>query len=67
MTKDMEQYEIMPEANLGIEQCVNGTPERNATILCVECDYAFMYQDLPKPIQLFWHLNNNHKAGIVRE
>lgn len=67
MTKDMEECQIISEANLGIEQCVEGTTERNATILCVECDYAFRYMDLPNPRQLFWHLKNNHNTGIVRE
>jgi hypothetical protein len=57
----------MPEANLGIEKCIKGTKERNGTILCIEVDYAFTYNHLPMPIQLFKFITSNQTAGIIRE
>lgn len=64
---EANKIDIMPEANLGIEHCINGTPERNITILCCEVDFAFQYQHLPIPRQLFRHIVDNHNIGLVRE
>ncbi len=60
--------EIVPEANFGIEKCINGTKERNAILLATETDYVLAYQTikLPKPVQLFRYLDDNN-AGIVKE
>lgn len=63
----MTNIYIMPEANLGIEKCINGTPQHNGTILCVEVDYAFLYSHLPVPNQLFSFIQNTQTAGIIRE
>ena len=62
----IDTIDIMPEANLGIAICKNGTPECNAVILCCEVDYVFHYYQLPKPIQLFRHMINSNNVGIVR-
>jgi len=61
--------EIIPEANFGIEICKNGTKERNAIFLCSESDYMLHYQttDLPYPRELFGHMINGNRAGIVKE
>jgi len=61
--------DIIPEANFGIEKCRHGTKERNAVFLCTETDYMLSYQttELPRPMQLFRHINNNNNAGIVKE
>lgn len=61
--------EIVPEANFGIEKCINGTKERNAIFLCTETDFILHYQiaELPYPKQLFRHMNSNNNAGIVKE
>lgn len=65
----MTNIDIVPECNLCIEKCRNGTKERNAIFLCTETDYMLLEQtaELPMPIQLFRHLCDNNSAGIVRE
>ena len=55
------------ESNLGLKRCVNASPERNATLLCAEVDYAFMYEQLPRPKQLFNYINNCQSNCIIRE
>ncbi len=60
----MEKY---IESNLGIKLCVNSSPERNATLLCAEVDYAFKCEELPKPKQLFNYINNCQSNCIIRE
>jgi len=60
---------IIPECNLGIEKCKNGTKERNAIFLATEADYMLYYQTtvLPYPKTLFGHMNFNNNAAIIRE
>lgn len=64
----MTTIDIMPEANLGIEKCINGTKERNAIFLATETDYLLWYQttELPYPQQLFRFITDSQSAGIVR-
>jgi hypothetical protein len=66
INKQTGKIEIMPEANLAIEICKKGTPERNAIMLCLQIDYAFIHQDLPMPKEMFRHLTTCQSAGIVR-
>jgi hypothetical protein len=66
INKQTGEIEIMLEANLAIEVCKKGTPERNAIMLCLQIDYAFIYQGLPMPWEMFKHLTTCQSAGIVR-
>ena len=61
--------EIIPDINLGIERCINGTPARNAVFLCSEADYVMIRQtaDLPYPRHLFMQMMSGNNAAIVRE
>lgn len=64
----MTNIDIVPECNLGIEKCKNGTKERNAIFLVAETDYVLAYQtiELPMPKQLFKFIMDSQCAGIVR-
>lgn len=55
------------DANLGLKKCVNASPERNATLLCSEVDYAYQYAELPTPRQLFRHIKDCQANCIIRE
>ncbi len=59
--------EVTSDCNLMIMICEKGTPERNATILCVQVDYAFLYGVMPYPYELFKYLVDTHNASIIRK
>ena len=65
----MTTIDIVPECNLGIKACKNGTPERNSIFLCSETDYVLHYQttELPYPRTLFHHMNSWNNGAIIRE
>jgi hypothetical protein len=65
----MSTIDLVPECNLGIEVCKNGTKERNAVFLATETDYMVSLQtvNLPYPNQLFRFIYTNNNAGIVIE
>lgn len=59
--------DIMPEANLGLKSCKDEHTHTNATMMCIEVDYAFMNNHLPTPRQLFKHVIASHSAGIIKQ
>ncbi len=61
--------DIIPDANLCIVQCKNGTIQRNAIFLATETDYVLSLQTviLPYPRQLFNHMKNGNNVVIIRE
>lgn len=58
-------YDIVPDCNIFIMQCQNGTPERNAIMLCGQADFALQYGFLPYPGELFGHLIQCNHAAVV--
>lgn len=60
-------YDTVPECNLGISECSNGTPERNATMLCAMADFTMLNGFMPYPYELFAHLRHCHNAAVIRK